>query len=154
LRLDRVLGKLGQNVGHRLVEINPDHVFGELFLVDLRQVLRRIGLKLLEEDAVPGDLALGLAVGRTGDAEANRQRGAVAGQADNADIMTEILAAELRADAHLLGQLVDFGFHFEVAESVARIRAAGGQFVEIAGRGELDRLEVHLGRVPPMTIAR
>jgi hypothetical protein len=93
-------------------------MFGEL-LVDLRQILRRIGLKLLEEDAVPGDLALGLAVGRAGDAEADRQRGAVAGQADDADIVTEILAAELGADAGLLGQLVDLGFHFEVAEGVA-----------------------------------
>jgi hypothetical protein len=52
-----VLGQFGQNLGHRLVEIDLDDVFGELLLVDLRHVLRRIGLKLLEEDAVPGDLA-------------------------------------------------------------------------------------------------
>jgi hypothetical protein len=126
----------------------------ELFLVDFRQIFRRIGFELLDEDAVLGDLALGLAVGRAGDAQADRQRCAVARQADDADIVTEILAAELCADAHLLGQLVDFGFHFEIAESVAGFRACGRQFVEVAGRGELDRLEVHFRRVPPMTIER
>ena len=70
-----------------------------LRFVDIRQILGRIGLQRLQEDAVPGDLALGLAVGRAGDAEADRQRGAVARQADDANIVAEILAAELRADA-------------------------------------------------------
>ena len=86
--------------------------------VDFRQVFRRIGFQLLEEDAVGGDLAHGLAVGRAGDAEADGQRCAVARQADDAHIVAEILAAKLRADAHLLGHLVDFRFHLEIAEGM------------------------------------
>jgi hypothetical protein len=48
--------------------------------------------------------------------------------------MTEILAAELRADAHLLGQLVDFGFHFEVAEGVAASEPLVGSCRDSASR--------------------
>ncbi|MNL65242.1 hypothetical protein D3C87_1895480 [compost metagenome] len=68
------------------------------------------------------------------------------GQADDAHVMAEILAAELGADAERLGQLVDFLLHLEIAEGVAAFRALCRQVVEIAGRGELDRLQVHLGR--------
>ncbi len=71
------------------------------------QEARGIVLELLEEHAVAGDLAEHLAVGRAGDAEADRQRGAVARQADDAHVVAEILAAELRADAELLRQLLD-----------------------------------------------
>ena len=110
------------------------------------RILRRIVLELLEEHAVPGDLAERLAVGRAGDAEADRQRGAVARQADDAHVVAEIFAAELRADAELLRQLVDLGLHREVAEGVAVLAALGRQPVEITGRGELHRLQVQLGR--------
>ena len=145
-RLDRMLRQRGENFAHRLVEVDPDDIAAKLRLVDIRQVLGRIGLQRLQEDAIPGDLALGLAIGRAGDAEADRQRGAVARQADDAHVMAEILAAELRADAERLRHLVDLFLHFEVAEGVARRRALGRQRVEIFGRGELHRLEVLLGR--------
>jgi hypothetical protein len=117
-----------------------------MLVLDLRQIFGGIGFQRFEEDAVFGDLALGLAVGGTADAKADRQRGAVAGQADDADVVAEILAAELGADAEALGQLVDFLFHLQIAEGMAAFRTLGGQFVEIVRGGKLDRLQVHLGR--------
>ncbi len=141
-----MLRQLVENLNHRLVEVDPDHVLGELLLVDLRHVFRGIGFQLFDEDAVAGDLAERLAVGGAGHADADRQRSAVAGQANDTHVMAEILAAELRADAGRLRRLVDFGLHREIAEGVAVFRAFGRQRVEIARRGELDRLQVHLGR--------
>ncbi len=75
-------------------------------------------LQLFEEHAILGDLAERLAVGRAGDAEADRQRSAVAGQANHPHVMAEIFAAELRADAKLLGQRENLGFEFEIAEGL------------------------------------
>lgn len=118
----------------------------ELGFVDLRHVLGQVGLELLDEDTVAGDLTLGTAVGGTGDAEADRQRGAVTGQADDADIMAEILAAELCADAEALRELVDFLLHFDIPEGMSAFGAFRGKTVEIPRRGELDRLQVHLRR--------
>ena len=61
--------------------------------------MRGVGFKLLQEHAVFGDFAECLTIRRAGDAQADRQGRAVAGQADDADIVAEIFAAELRADA-------------------------------------------------------
>ena len=127
-RLDRMLATaFGEDLAHRPVEIDAHDRPAEFRLVDLGHVFRRIGLELLEEDAVAGDLAHGLAIGRAGDAEADRQRGAVAGQADDTHVMAEILAAELRADAERLGQLVDLRLHLEIAEGVADLGPFGRQ---------------------------
>ena len=122
-RLDRILRQRRQDLAHRPVQVDLDDIAAERGILDLGQVFRRIGLQRLEKDAVAGDLALGLAVGRAGDAEPDRQRGAMARQADDADVMAEILAAELRADAQRLGQLVDLLLHLQVAEGVAALRA-------------------------------
>jgi hypothetical protein len=45
-----------------LVEVDVDHGVGELVLGDLRQVLGRVGLQLLEEHALGRDLAHSLCV--------------------------------------------------------------------------------------------
>ena len=76
-------------------------------------------LELLEIDAVLGDLAEHLAVGRAGHAKPDRQRRAVARHADHPHVVAEILAAELRADAERLRHLQDFLLHLEIAEGVA-----------------------------------
>ena len=49
----------------------------------------------------------------------------MARQADHPHIMAEIFAAELGADSKLLGQFVNFGFHFKVTERMARFRTLG-----------------------------
>ena len=134
-----------QNVLHRLVEIDLDDLAAER-LLDRRQILRRVMLELLEIDAVLGDLAEHLAVGRAGHAEPDRQRGAVARHPDHAHVVAEILAAELRADAERLRHLEDFLLHLEIAEGVAVGRAMGRQRIEIARGRKLHRLHAELGR--------
>ena len=61
--------------------------------------MRGIGFKLFQEHAIFGDFAECLTISRARYAQADGQRCAVAGQADDADIVAEIFAAELRADA-------------------------------------------------------
>ena len=72
--------------------------------------------------------------------------GAVARQADDAHVMAEIFAAELRPDAQILRQLANLRFHLDVAEGLAVFGALRRQSIEIARRGELHGLEGELGR--------
>lgn len=44
----------------------------------------------------------------------------MAGEADDADVVAEVLAAELRADADLLGQLEDLLLEVDIAEAVSQ----------------------------------
>ena len=122
--LDRVLRQLGADLVHRPVEVDPHDVVAlvlEVLVGRLGQEPRRVGLELLEEDALGGDLAERLAVGRAGDGDGDGERGAVAGEPDDADVVAEVLAAELRADAELAGQLEDLLLELGVAEAVAAI---------------------------------
>ncbi|MGC4014048.1 MAG: hypothetical protein QM755_05945 [Luteolibacter sp.] len=79
-------------------------------------------LELLEEDAVLGDLRLGLAVGGAGNADADRAGGAVAWQADDAHIEREILAAELRADADRHARASSSSFSSSTSRNAGRVR--------------------------------
>ena len=130
--LDRVLGELGEDVVHRLVEVDldddvaarradADRVVLVLAEVDARvgKEAGRVGLELLEEDALGGDLAEHLPVGRARDRDGDGQRGAVAGEAHDPHVVAEVLAAELRADAELAGQLEHLLLELGVAEAVA-----------------------------------
>ena len=94
----------------------------------------RVAVELLDEEAVLGDLRLDVAVGRAGDAHADRAGGAVARQADDADVVGEVLAAELGADAELLGGLEQPLLQLDVAEGLAVLVPLGGQAVEVLGR--------------------
>lgn len=131
----------GLVAGHGSVGARP----GERLVGDVRKVVRRLGLQLLEEDAVGGDLRDGLTVRGAGDGDGDGQRGAVAGEPDDADVMAEVLAAELRADTERAGQLVDLRLELDVAEAVPRGGVAGGgDVVEVAGAGVLRRLQGEL----------
>ncbi len=118
----------------------------EMLLGRLGQVLRRIGLELLQEHAVGRDLGEDLAVRPARHADADRQAGTVARQADHPDVVAEILAAELRADAEHCGQLVDLPFHLEVAEGVARLAAWVGSVSSQRVEASLTVLSVSFGR--------
>jgi hypothetical protein len=78
----------------------------------------------------------------------SRQAGAVARQADHPHVVAEVLAAELGADAHLPGHLVDGGLHLQVAEGVAGLGARRGQAVQIVARRQLHGLERQLRAGP------
>ena len=60
-------------------------------------------------------------------------------QANDADIMAEILSAELRADTQRLRELVNFLFHCQIAKGVAVLGPSLGQIIQVATRGKLDR---------------
>src|SRR5579859_774673 len=67
-------------------------------------------------------------------------------QADHADIVAEILAAELRADAGLARESQHLRLESGVAESLAELAAGSRQRVEIAATRKLHRLERELRR--------
>ncbi len=145
--LDRVLGEFGEDLVHRPVQVDLDHGAALDVLGDtgVGHVLRRIGLQLLQEDAVGGDLAERLAVGRARHRDRHRARRAVARQPDHADVVAEVLAAELRTDAEGLGQLEDLLLQRGVAETVAGHVALGRQIVQVVRRRVLGGLERELG---------
>ncbi len=141
-----MLRELGPDGLHRLVQIDRHRAGGEIGRVDLGQEACRVGLELFEEDPVGGDLGLGLTIGRAAHGEPDRQRGAVARQPDHANVVAEVLAAELGPDAERLRDLQHLGLHLEVSECMAAGGARGGQGVVVAGRCQLGRLDRQLGR--------
>ena len=147
-RLDRVPRQLGEDLAHRLGEVDLHDLaaLDEVLFGGVRQVLDRVGLELLEEHALRRDLAQRLPVGRAGDGDGHRAGRAVPGEPDDADVVAEVLAAELGADAEGLGELEDFFLQLQVTEAVRAHRALGGQIVEVVRRGVLRRLERELRR--------
>src|SRR5262249_50325960 len=145
-RLDRIFGELREDLLHRPAQVDMHHLTAELGGIDLGQIFRRIVLELFEIDALARDLAERLAVGRARYPEPARKRSAVAGKADPAPVVAEIFAAELRAHAQRLRELMHLLFYREVAEGVAVLGAGRREVVEIAAGGELDRLHRQFGR--------
>ena len=131
---------------HRPRQIDLHDLAAELRLVDLGQELRRVGFELLEEDAVACDLAEDLAVGASRTRRCRPAAGAVARQADDAHVVAEIFAAELRADADLARHLQHLALQVAVAEGLAVLVAVRSAACRDSGSGELHRLQVDLGR--------
>ena len=150
--LDRVLAQLGADLVHRQGEVDLHHVVrltvAEVVVVDLGEEVGRLELELLDEHSFGGDLAEALPVRRAGDRDGHRQAGPVPGEPDDPDVVTEVLPAELGADAELLGQLEDLGLEVEVTEGVRAHRALGRERVEVLGRGVLRGLEGELRARP------
>ena len=92
----------------------------EIGLGGFGEEARRVTLELLEEEAFGGDLAEHLAVGRARHGDRHRAARAVPREAHDADVVAEVLAAELGADAGGLRQRQDLLFEVEVAEAVTR----------------------------------
>ena len=65
----------------------------------------------------------------------------MAGETNDADVVAEVLAAELGTDVHVAGHVEDFFFHFQVSETVGGFASVGGKSVEVAGAGVLCGLE-------------
>ena len=106
--------------GHRLAQIDRHDLAAEIVGRGLGQVVRRLALERLEEHSVARDLAQRLAIGRARHRDPDRTRRAVARQPDHADVVAEVLAAELRADAEVAGQLQHLLLEVAVAKGVAQ----------------------------------
>ena len=76
-------------------------------------------LELLQEHAIAGDLAQSLPVGGTRHTQADRQTRAMPRQPNHANVMTEVFAAELGADADFSRQFQNLPLQFWIAECVA-----------------------------------
>ena len=148
-RRHRVLRQFGQDLPHRPVEVDVDDVPRQLLAGHVGQVLRRVILELLQEDAVARDPCERLPVRRAGNAEADRTRGAVTQQPDDADVVREVLAAELRADSDPPRELEDLRLHVMVAERAAVLVAARREPIQVLGGRQLQRLHRELGRGAP-----
>ena len=142
---DRMLGQFGQDLLHRLVQVDLDAMF-MLAAVLVGDQAARIAVHLLDEQAVPGDLGLDVAVGRAGNRHADRAGGAVARQADDPHVVGKVLAAELGADAELLGGFQQPVLQLHVAEGLAVLVALGRQAVQFLGGSQLDGLHAGVGR--------
>ena len=144
--LDGQLRERASDLSHRLVEIDADHIIGEVGVGDLGEELGRIAFELLEEHTVGGDPPQRLPVGGARDCDGHRARCTVARKADDADIVAEVLAAELCADARALGHGEERRLHLEIPETLSVLVALDRKCVEVAGRGHLRRLERELRR--------
>src|SRR3954468_17898328 len=111
---------------------------------DVGKVLRRVGLQRLQEDAFRGDASERLPVSAARDRDGDGTRGAVPREPDDADVVAEVLAAELRTDAERLRQLEHLLLQLDVTEAVPRAITRRRQRVEIARAGVLGGLEGEL----------
>ncbi len=137
-----------QDLAHRLIQVDADHLAFALLTQMLRDIFPRIALQLLNPDAVAVDFGFDVAVGGAGDAHADRTGGAVARQADHPDIVGEVFAAKLRAEAEVLRFLQQFLFKLHIAERLTVLVAFGRQAIVVAGRGQLDGLQRRFRRSP------
>ena len=68
------------------------------------------------------------------------------GQTDDADVVSQGLAAKLCTQANLVSLVEQFLLQVDVTEGAARLVARGGQRVVVLDAGQLDRQQVLLGR--------
>mmetsp|Transcript_25535 Transcript_25535/g.64791 ORF Transcript_25535/g.64791 Transcript_25535/m.64791 type:complete len:514 (-) Transcript_25535:434-1975(-) len=144
-RADGVLGQLLADGRHGLRQVHLDHLRAQLLGGHVGQEAARVALQSLDEQPILAHHAHRLAVSRARDTDAHWAGRAVAGQAHDAHVVAEVLAAKLCADAHLARDVQDLGLPVQVAERPPARVAAGGQPVKVPGRRQLDHLEVVLG---------
>mmetsp|Transcript_107968 Transcript_107968/g.287454 ORF Transcript_107968/g.287454 Transcript_107968/m.287454 type:complete len:685 (+) Transcript_107968:206-2260(+) len=147
-RLHGVVAQEFQVFLHGIVKVDLDNLPALLqgALLHIRQVLRRLPLQILEEDALLRDLGLRLPVRGAGDADADRAGGAVPGQPDHPHVVHEVLPSVLGADAGVLRELLDLLLPLQVSERPAPDAAGGGEAVQVLATRQLHRLQRHLGR--------
>ena len=138
-RGDGVLRQVGENFLHRAVQVDGDAAGFTRLAEFFGDQAGGIVVELFNPDAFFVDLALDVAVGGAGDAHADRAGGAVARQADDADVVGHVLAAELGAEADLPGFFEELLFELDVAEGAGGFVAGGGQTVIVVAGGELHR---------------
>ena len=160
-RLHRVLADGGQDLLHGLVQIDL-HRGVRLILAVLLQEAAGIVLQLLHEQTFLRDLRetlhvrtphkTYLTIRRAGNTDTHRAGSTMTTrqntlqnlprQADHADIVAEVLAAELRANAHLAGHLQNGLLHLQVTEAATVLVTGSVEVVQVLGRGELHGLQV------------
>ena len=143
--LHRILGKVGEHFLHRAVKVDFN-CRSEVHGIACRNVVFRMVFHLFEPEAVLVNLCLDVTVSRAAHTDRNRAACSVARSANHANVVHQVLAAELSANARLLANVENLFFHFEVAENTAAFGTAGRNIVEVAAASELHHVRVHFGR--------
>ena len=133
-----ILAELGADLGHGAVRVDAHGVGVFAVAQFLGDVLQRVCLELLDENAVTRDLTLCLAIGGARNADADGQGRAVPWQADNAHVEREVFPAKLSADAASARFFEHLRFELDIAKGAAVFVAGGGQAVVILRRGKFD----------------
>mmetsp|Transcript_125460 Transcript_125460/g.313433 ORF Transcript_125460/g.313433 Transcript_125460/m.313433 type:complete len:288 (-) Transcript_125460:895-1758(-) len=117
----RVIAQKPEILIHRVVQIYLDDLARRVqtLLLHVWHVLGRVLLELLQEDALLCDFGLRLAVRRARYPDPNWARCSMPGQADHAHVMQKVLAAELRTNAKITGDLQDLLLPFKVTIGAA-----------------------------------
>ena len=144
--LHRMLRQLAADGVHGLVQVDGDHHGREVVVDHVGKEPGRVLLQLLQEDPLGADLPQGLPVGGARDGDPHGVGGAVPGESDHPDVVAEVLATELGPDPEATCHLQDLRLPFEVTEAVAGRATAGGEVVEVVGRGVLGGPQGVLGR--------
>ena len=141
-----ILAELCENLAHRAVEVNLHGLALAGIAQGLRDEFVRLVVHLLDPNTVSVDFCLDVAVGRAADAEADRAACAVSRKADYSHVVSEILAAELCAEANFVSLLEELLLKFDVTEGTSCLITSGRELVIIVCAGELYGKQVLFGR--------
>ena len=142
---DGMLRELGEDLAHRPAQIDAHHVAAELVVRHVGQILRGVGLELLEEHAVARDLAQDW---RSAEHDTPRPTGHDApwrGSRITRTSCAKYLPPNCAPMPVSLQSLLHLLLERRVAERAAVLVAGRGQVVEVARGRELHGLERHLG---------
>ncbi len=141
---NRVLRQYIAYIPHGLVEVDAHGIaFACLPKLGGNQTARVV-VHALNPDTVFVYLALDVTVGGAAYAQSDGAACAVAGQTHHANVVCHIFAAELSAQAYLVGLLQQLFLQFYIAEGTPGLVARGRQVVVVVGRGQLDGEQVLL----------
>ena len=141
----RILAQLSTNCVDTLVEVNLD-TLGTLTWVTelLRNQLCWVLIHLLQPDTVLVDLSLDVTVGRAAYTHTDRAACTMTWQTDHADIVSEILTAELCTQANLVSLFEELVLQVNVTESTTRLITCCRQLIVVLDRSQLHGEEVLL----------
>ena len=91
-------------------------------------------LEFFDEDTLRVDGGEDLTVSRAGDSNRDGQGSTVARQANNTDVVAEVLTAELSTKTNGFGQFEDLLLKLEVTETLTFLATFSGQRVEVVSR--------------------
>ena len=111
--------QLSADLFHRLVQVDLNgFAFFHISEFFWNQFSRFV-VEFFDPQTFAVDLALNVSVCRAADADTDRAAGAVTRQTNHANVVSKILAAELCAQADVVGQFKKFVFEFYIAESAS-----------------------------------
>ena len=138
-----------EDVAQRPVQIELDGLRPVFYALRIRDKLARVMFQLLQPDAVFVDFGFDVSVGGAGKRHCDRAGAAVPRQANHANVVGEVFAAKLCADAELAAGFEQRRFQRRIAKRLAQFVSAGGQIVVIFCRSQLRHLQRLVRRQAP-----